>query len=165
MWAALVLSLVLGVALVVIDRQEADAAGQVAVPLADEQAVEQVVGSARRIVAAAQLQDAAGGYSFVPCEIQNGPPYQAALYMSFSLPQSDWVHYLDEVAAAMIADGWTDAPTKAEHFGRKLTNGGVIAVLQRNLDDPTIANMRLYGECRNATDHRNDDPAWTEVSL
>ncbi len=70
MWAALVLSLVLGVALVVIDRQEADAAGQVAVPLADEQAVEQVVGSARRIVAAAQLQDAAGGYSFVPCEIR-----------------------------------------------------------------------------------------------
>ncbi len=85
--------------------------------------------------------------------------------MSFTLPQSDWVHYLDEVASAMIADGWTDAPTKAEHFGRKLTNGGVIAVLQRNLDDPTNANMRLYGECRNATDHRNDDPAWTEVSL
>ncbi len=47
MWAALVLSLVLGVALVVVDRQEADAAGQVAVPLTDEQAVEQVVGSAR----------------------------------------------------------------------------------------------------------------------
>ena len=85
--------------------------------------------------------------------------------MSFSLPHSDWARYLNEVAAAMIADGWTDAPTKAEHFGRKLTKGGVIAVLQRNLDDPTIANMRLYGECRNAADHRNDDPAWTEVSL
>ena len=126
----------------------------------------QVVGSAKKIIAAARLQDAAGGYSFVPCETENGPPYQAALYMSFSLPQSDWARYLNEVAAAMIADGWDGCtPTKAEHFGRKLTNGGVIAVLQRNLDDPTIANMRLYGECRNAADHRNDDPAWTEVSL
>ena len=48
MWAALVLSLVLGVALVVVDRQEADAVGQVGVPLSDEQAVEQVVGSARK---------------------------------------------------------------------------------------------------------------------
>lgn len=165
MWAALVLSLVLGVALVVVDRQEADAVGQVGVPLSDEQAVEQVVGSARKVIVAARLQDAAGGYSFVPCEIENRPLYQAALYMSFSLPHSDWARYLNEVAAAMIADGWTDAPTKAEHFGRKLTKDGVIAVLQRNLDDPTIANMRLYGECRNAADHRNDDPAWTEVSL
>jgi hypothetical protein len=165
MWAALVLSLVLGVALVVVDRQEPDAVGQVSSPLTDEQAVEQVVGSARKIIAAARLQDAAGGYSFVTCEIENRPPYRAALYMSFTLPQSDWARYLNEVAAAMIADGWTDAPTKAEHFGRKLTNGGLIAVLQRSLDDPTIATMRLYGECRNATDHRNDDPAWTEVSL
>jgi hypothetical protein len=164
MWAALVLSLVLGVILVVVDRQEADA-GEVGVPLTDEQAVEQVVGSAREIVAAARLRDAAGGYSFVPCDTENRPPYQAALYMSFTLPQSDWARYLHEVASAMTTDGWTDAPTKAEHFGRKLTRGGVTAVLQRNLDDPTNATMRLYGECRNTTDHRNDDPAWTEVSL
>lgn len=165
MWAALVLSLVLGVVLVVVDRQEADVRSQVGVPLTDEQAVEQVVGSARKVVDAARLQDATGGYSFVSCATQNGPPYQAALYMSFTLLHSDWARYLNEVASAMIADGWTDAPTKAEHFGRKLTSGGVTAVLQRNPDDPTNATMRLYGECRNTTDHRNDDPAWTEVSL
>ncbi len=69
--------------LVVVDRQEADAAGQVGVPLTDEQAVEQVVGSARQIVAAARLQERAGGYTFVSCENENEPPYQAALYMSF----------------------------------------------------------------------------------
>ncbi|WP_099041509.1 hypothetical protein [Mycobacterium neglectum] len=165
LWAALVLSLVLGVVLVVVDRQEAGAADQVGVALTDEQAVEQVVGSARKIVAAARLRDAAGSYSFVPCETESGPPYQAALYMSFTLLQRDWVRYLNEVASAMIADGWTDAPTKAEHFGRKLTGGGVTAVLQRNLDVPGNATMRLYGECRNISDHRNDDPAWTEVSL
>jgi len=24
--------------------------------------------------------------------------------------------------------------------------------------------MRLYGECRNVADHRNDNPVWREVS-
>jgi hypothetical protein len=165
LWTALVLSLVLGVALVVVDRHEADPVGQFGAPLTDEQAIEQVVGSARRIVAAAHLQDAAGGYSFVSCATQNGPPYQVALYMNFTLPQSDWIRYLDEVASAMVVDGWADAPAKAEHFGRKLTKGGVTAVLQRNVDDPTSATMRLYGECRNTGDHRHDNPAWTEDTL
>lgn len=165
MWAALVLSLVLGVAVVVVDRHEADPVGQFGAPLTDEQAVEQIVGSARRVVAAAQLQNATGGYSFVPCATQNGPPYQAALYMNFTLPQRDWARYLDGVASAMIASGWTDAAAKAEHFGRKLTSGGVTAVLQRNIDDASSATMRLYGECRNTADHRHDNPAWTEVTL
>jgi hypothetical protein len=165
MWAALLLSLVLGVTLVVVDRHEAGAGGQAVVPLTDEQSVEQVVGSARQIIAAAQLQDATGGYSFVSCATANGPPYQSALYMSFTLPHSDWARYLNEIASAMVAVGWSDAPAKAEHFGRKLTSSGVTAVLQRNLDDPTNATMRLYGECRNTADHRNDNPAWTEVSL
>jgi hypothetical protein len=65
----------------------------------------------------------------------------------------------------MIVSGWVDAPAQAEHFGRKLTKGGVTAVLHSNLDDPTFATMRLYGECRNVEDHRNDNPAWTEVRL
>jgi hypothetical protein len=164
LWAALVLSLAFGAALVVVDRQRVDGADRTAAPLTDDQAAAQVVGSARRIVAAAHLQGAAGGYTFVSCA-KDEAPYQAALYMSFSLPQADWRRYLAEVASAMIVDGWVDAPAQAEHFGRKLTNGGVTAVLQRNLDDSTSATMRLYGECRNIEDHRNDNPAWTEVSL
>ena len=83
LWVALVMSLVLGASLVVVDRHRAEAPG---VPLSDDQAVEQVVGSARQIVAAARLQQATGGYSFVSCENENEPPYQAALYMSFRLP-------------------------------------------------------------------------------
>lgn len=104
------LSLVLGVALVVVDRHEGDPVGQFGAPLTDEQAIEQVVGSARQIVAAAHLEDAAVGYSFVSCATQNGPPYQVTLYMNFALPQSDWIRYLDEVASAMVVDGWADAP-------------------------------------------------------
>jgi hypothetical protein len=165
LWTALVLSLVLGVALVVVDRHEADPLGSFGAPLTDEQAVEQVVGAARGIVTATHVKDPSGGYSFVSCATQNGPPYQVALYMNFSVPHSDWVRYLNEVASQMITDGWADAPAKAEHFGRKLTRGGVTVVLQRNVDDTAFATMRIYGECRNIADHRNDDPAWTKVSL
>lgn len=165
LWAALVLSLVLGTALIVVDRREADAVDRHFVSMTDEQAAQQVIGAARQTVGAAHLRDATGGYTFVSCGSENGPPYQAAFHMSFGLPHSDWGRYLDDVASAMIADGWSDAPAKAEHFGRKLTSDGVIAVLQRNVDDPAFATLRLYGECRNTSDHRNDDPAWTEVSL
>lgn len=165
LWAALVLSLVLGTAFIVVDRRESDVLQRDIVPLTDEQAAQQVVGPARQIVATAHLKDVTAGYAFVSCVSENEPPYQAVLYMSFSLPQGDWGRRLDEVASAMIGDGWADAPAPAERFGRKLTSDGVTAVLQRNVDDVGFATARLYGECRNTTDHRNDDPAWTEVSL
>ncbi len=156
------LSLVLGTALVVVDRQGIDLHGT---PLTDDQAAQQVIHAARQIVAEAQLKEAAGGYSFVSCADENGPPYQATFYMNFRLLHDDWPRYLDDVASTMILYGWVDAPARAEHFGRKLTSGGVIAELQRNVDDSAFATIRLYGECRNFGDHRNDNPAWTEVSL
>lgn len=165
LWAALVLSLVLGSALIVVDRLEADAVDRQLASISDDEAARQVVEAAKEVVAVAHLRDATGGYTFVSCTSENEPPYQAALYMSFSLPHSDWDRYLGGIASTMIADGWFDAPAKAEHFGRKLTRAGVTAVLQRNVDDPAFATMRLYGECRNTTDHRNDNPAWTEVTL
>ena len=165
LWATLILSLVLGSGLIVVDRLEADAVDRQFVAMTDDEAAGQVVDAAKRIVAVAHLRDATGGYTFVSCTGGNEPPYQAAFYMSFRLPHGDWDRYLDDVASAMIADGWSDAPARAEHFGRKLTGVGVTAVLQRNVDDPAFATLRLYGECRNMTDHRNDKPAWTEVGL
>jgi hypothetical protein len=110
LWAALVLSFALGVALVVVDRQQVDGADRTAEPLTDDQAAAQVVGSARQIVAAAHLQEAAGGYTFVSCAHENEAPYQAAFYMSFSLPQADWRRYLAAVASVMIVDGWWTHP-------------------------------------------------------
>ncbi len=162
LWATFVMSLVLGTSLVVVDRHRAAAPG---LPLTDDQAAGQVVSAARQVVAAARLQQATGGYSFVSCVNENEPPYQAAFYMSFLLPHDDWMRYQRDVVSAMIASGWVEAPTAGEHFGRKLTGDGVTAVLERSIDDRTSATMRLYGECRNTGDHRNDDPAWTEVSL
>ena len=45
-----------------------------------------------------------------------------------------------------------------EHFGQKLTKDGVTAIFYRSGNDTDFATMRLYGECRNTADHRNDNP-------
>ncbi|HYZ68473.1 MAG TPA: hypothetical protein VE666_11850 [Mycobacterium sp.] len=132
-------------------------------PMTDAQAASQVVASARQIVSAAQLRDATAGYTFVSCQNATEPPYQVTVYMNFRLPQDNSVKYLSDVAASMVAHGWTPAPVMGEHFGHKLTKDGVTATFYRD-SNTEFATMRLYGECRNTGDHRNDNPAWTEVT-
>ena len=165
LWAALAMSLVLGVGLLVVHHRTPELPGAHDGALTDAQAASQVVDSAKAIVAAARLQQATGGYMFVSCTNEKDPPFQATFYMNFVLPQNNSVHYLTDVASAMIADGWTDAPADGENFGQKLSKGGVTSVFYRNPSNRGYASMRLYGECRNTTDHHADDPVWTEVSL
>jgi hypothetical protein len=133
-------------------------------PMTDAQAAGQVLGSAKQIVGAAALRDATGGYTFASCNDESEPPYQAVLYLNFLLPQSNSITYLNDVAAAMAAHGWSPAATLGEHFGQKLTKDGVMAIFYRNDDTADFATMRLYGECRNTGDHRSDNPVWTEVT-
>jgi hypothetical protein len=160
--AALLISLVVGTAFLVINNRAAEGVG-VRDGLTDAQATAVVVDSAKQIVTVARLREVAGGYAFVSCQGENEPPYQVALYMNFVLPQTDSAGYLHDVAAAMIANGWSDAPSSAEHFGYKLTKAGVTSIFYRNPDNVNLVNMRLYGECRVTADHRHDDPVWTEV--
>jgi len=133
-------------------------------PMTDAQAAGQVVGSARQIVDAARLQQVTGGYAFVSCKNENEPPYQVAVYLNFRLPQSNSVSYLREVGATLVARGWVPASSVGEHFGQKLTRDGVTAIFYRSVNDTNFATMRLYGECRNVADHRNDNPVWREVT-
>lgn len=133
-------------------------------PMTDAQAAGQVLGSAKQIVSTARLQDVTGGYAFVSCKNANEPPYQVAVYMNFLVPQSNSVKYLNDVAASMVAQGWRTAPAMGEHFGQKLTKDGVTAVFYRSGSNTDFATMRLYGECRNTADHRNDNPVWREVT-
>jgi hypothetical protein len=142
----------------------ADAVALQGEPMTDAQAAGQVVAFAKQIVSTAQLRDATGGYAFVSCKNENDPPYQAAVYMSFRLPQSNSAKYLRDIAASMVANGWTPAASMAEHFGQKLTKEGVTAIFYRSVNDTDVATMRLYGECRTTADHRNDNPVWTEVT-
>jgi hypothetical protein len=133
-------------------------------PMTDAQSVGQVLTSARQIRGIADLQDVSGGYAFVSCQNETEPPYQAVIYLNFALPQNNSVKYLRDVAASLTAHGWTPAASTAEHFGQKLTRDGVTAIFYRNLDDHGFATMKLYGECRNTADHRNDNPVWREVT-
>jgi hypothetical protein len=162
--AALVTALVAGAGLVSLRDLRSDAVILQGAPMTDAQAAGQVLASARQIVRMAQLEDATGGYAFVSCKNEYDPPYQAAIYMSFHLPQSNSVKYLRDVAASMAAHGWAPAASMGEHFGQKLTKDGVTAIFYRSVNDTNFATMRLYGECRNTADHRNDNPVWTEVT-
>jgi hypothetical protein len=162
--AALVTALGVAAALLLIGNLRADSIEVQGEPMTDAQAAGQVVAAAKEIVDIARLQNATGGYAFVSCENENEPPYQAALYMNFRLPQSNSVKALRDIAASMTTHGWSLAPSMGEHFGQKLTKDGITAIFYRSVDDMDFATMHLYGECRNTADHRNDNPVWTEVS-
>jgi hypothetical protein len=164
--AALVMSLVLGIVFVVISASRSTDTGMLgnAPPLTDEQATNQVVESAREIVDAARLRNVSGSNVFLSCTSLHDPPYQAAVYLNFELPETNPVKRIREVAAAMMAHGWQQAPAIGEHFGTKLTKDGVTATFHENPDDMKFATMRIYGECRNTSDHRNDNPAFTDIT-
>jgi hypothetical protein len=81
--------------------------------------------------------------------------------MTFALPQGNSVGYLNDVASAMVADGWSDTGVAAAHFGHKLVRQGIVAVLFRNAERTDVATMRLFGEC--AVDSRTS-AAWTEIT-
>nr|WP_090342049.1 hypothetical protein [Mycolicibacterium malmesburyense]CRL72327.1 lipoprotein LppJ [Mycolicibacterium malmesburyense] len=163
-WSAFATCLVLGAA-VVITALEGATTDHSTTSLRDEEATAQVVTAARRAVAAAQLQQSTGGYAFMPCGASDGPPFQAVLHMTFGVPQAGSAQYMDDIAAALVADGWARSAAEGERFGLKLTGEGVTALVTRDPRRPDSATMRLYGECRVGDDHSDDDPVWTEVAL
>src|SRR5260370_36831863 len=151
--AALVTALVMGAALVSLRDPAADAVAVHGEPMTDAQAAGQVVASAKQIVSLAQLQDATGGYAFVSCKNENEPPYQAAIYMSFRLPQSNSVKYLRDVAASMAAHGWTPAASMGEHFGQKLTKDGVTVIFYPSVNNTNFPTIRLHAHSPHTPPH------------
>jgi hypothetical protein len=166
MLSALTMSLVLGIGFIVLNTSPDSKVYELgtAAPLTDEQASDQVVESARQIVTAAQLRGVTGGYIFLSCANEHDPPYQAAVFLNFLLPEADSVKRIREIAAAMEAHGWREKPSTGEHFGPKLTKDAVMSTFHKNPDDADFGTMRIYGECRNMGDHRNDNPAWTDIA-
>jgi hypothetical protein len=161
--AALILSLVLGSAFLVVNTSP-DAESARGAPMTDGQSTRQVVESARQIVAAAQLREVSGSSIFLSCTSLHDPPYQAAVYLNFGLPERNPAKRIREIGTAMLAQGWREAPSMGEHFGLKLTKDGVTSTFHENIDDPRFGTMRIYGECRNTSDHRNDNPAFTDIT-
>ncbi|MGV0850306.1 hypothetical protein [Mycolicibacterium phlei] len=157
---ALALSLVLGAAVLVL-TDKPSAAPEIGLP--DDAAAASVVSAARGIVSTAGLRQAAGGYAFLPCGTGDGPPYQATLHLTFTVPQANPVAYLAEVSDRLIAAGWTEG--LKERLATKLTRDGLVALLERDRRRPGFATATVYGPCRVTTDHRRDDPAWTDVTF
>jgi hypothetical protein len=144
-------------------RTRADALNRPAQPLTDEQTKTQVVEPAKQIVAVANLHGASGGYILMSCRNEADPPYQGAIYVTFDLPKS--VDYFDRVAAAMVPHGWHEGlPPNQYLFGTTLYKDGVTVILYRDPDRLTTGVMKVYGECRNTADHRNDSTGWTDIT-
>lgn len=134
-------------------------------PITDDQARAQVVEPARQIVSIAALQGATGGFMLMSCKNEQDPPYQGTLYVDFQLPNADAIAHLRQIASAMVAHGWTEGVPPNQHpFGKTLYKDGVTLIVYRNADRPGFGTMRIYGECRNVTNHRNDQAAWIDVS-
>jgi hypothetical protein len=165
--AALLVSLVLGLSFVAMHRfrdLRGEAVDPVAHPLTDEQAKLQVLGPAREI--AGNLKGASASYLLMSCKNADEPPYQGAVYVNFDVPSVMATReYFGSIAAAMTAKGWTEAmPPNRHPGGRAFTRDGVTAIYFRNTDQTDRATMQIYGECRDATDHRTDSTGWVDVT-
>lgn len=118
------------------------------------------------MVATARLQKATAGYLLMSCKDRDSPPYQGAVYLNFTLPADARADtYFQGIAAAMVGRGWNEGTPPNHHlFGKTLYKDGVTAIVYRDDDYPNLGIARLYGECRNMTDHRNDTTAWVDVT-
>ncbi|HZU46078.1 MAG TPA: hypothetical protein VFA16_02295 [Mycobacterium sp.] len=167
--AALAISLLLGGAFVSIGRLHSSPSDYLDHPdhaVTDDQSKAEVVEPAKEIVTIGRLQKAAAGYMLMSCRNEHDPPYQGAIYLTFTVPadvRTD--RYFQGIAAAMSAQGWHEGlePTQRV-YGKTLYKDGVTAIIYRDSDYPTLGVARLYGQCRNVSDHRTDTTAWTDIS-
>jgi 8-oxo-dGTP diphosphatase len=93
-------------------------------PLADDQAIGQVVALAKQIDDAAQMDGVDGGVSFASCNDQGDPPYQATLTMGF-LIHGDPDAYFQTVADAMAVHGWNRGNVPGGHSNGTTLNRDV----------------------------------------
>jgi hypothetical protein len=167
--AALAVSLLLGGAFVLVDRLHStpsDALDHPTNPVTDDQSAAQVVEPAKQIVALTGLQTTSAGYSLMSCKDRDDPPYQGAIYLTFALPVTARADtYFPTITATLVDHGWTEGrPANDQAFGKTLSKDSVTAVIYRQSDDPSLGVLRVYGQCRNMNDHRNDATTWIDVT-
>ena len=147
-----------GVAFLVLPRDNGPAD-----PLTDQQSKAQVVEPAKEIVGAAQLRTVAASYILMSCRNETDPPYQGSVYLTFDLPDTN--SFFDRVAASLVSQGWRETSQEYDHKpGTTVSKNGVTAVLYRDPDRRGSGIMKVYGECRNVTDHRNDPTGWIDIT-
>jgi hypothetical protein len=143
-------------------------------PLSDDQTEAQVVDAAKQIAQLVSLPEMYGGLAFESCNDQGDPPYRGVVEMSFKLPVDDRKGYppevdpdafFNQIAATMVAHGWTEGPPPGLHPNGRVTNkSGVMAVMSWG-PNPGWGRIQFYGECRNMTDHHNDGKTnWAKIT-
>jgi hypothetical protein len=167
MAAVLLTAVVVGAALLVINRLHSSAANAVEHPgsaATDAQAQREVVDQAKDIVAIATLQQPTANYLLMSCKDHDNPPYQGAVYLDFQLPTDVSAdEYFRTVAAAMVAHGWREGLPPNQHtFGRNLSKDGVNAILYPDRASTTHGVGRIYGQCHDMSRHAG--AGWVDVT-
>lgn len=162
-------SLLLGGAFVLVGRLHStpsDSLDHPADPINDDQARAQVVESARQLVIVTGLHTTSAGYSLLSCTNRYDPPYQGAIYLTFAIPADTRAYnYVPAIASVLVAHGWIEGrPVDNRAFGKTFTKDAVTAILYPRDEDPGLGVVRLYGQCRNMNDHRNDTTAWIDIT-
>ena len=135
---------------------------QAIVPMPDQASIQQVIDPAKEFVVLNQLQDVTGSFGWVACGGQNEPRYYGEVRMFFLLPKDiDGKQYVRQIAKMMVSHGWMDGPAAADRsFGTLLhTNEVRAAITGGDSVYRETGKIRLSGECRNITDHREHSVA------
>ncbi|VBA51756.1 hypothetical protein [Mycobacterium pseudokansasii] len=134
-------------------------------PLSDEQTKAQVVNPAKQISRTANLQNVSAVFGWESCNDQGDPPYRGRADISFDIPAgTDSNTYFGQIAAAMVAQGWSEGPPPGmRFFGRVIHADGVMAIIGKSGGTIKAGSVELSGECRNIDDHRHDGK-WYDVT-
>ncbi len=167
--ATLGISLLLGGAFLAVDQLHAtpaDALNRPGPPASDEQSRVQAVGAAKNVVSAARLHTTTAGYLLMSCRDRDNPPYQGAVYLTFTIPADTRADaYLPAVAKALVADGWVEGlPPGGHPYSKSLSRNAVTALIYRDDDDANLGVARVYGQCGNTSDHRTDTTGWVDIT-
>jgi hypothetical protein len=167
--AALAVSLLLGGAFLVVSALRPSPLEKLdhpANPVSDDATSAQVIGSAKQIVSLAGLRTKSAGYLLMSCKNQNDPPYQGAIYLTFTLPAGARPDiYFKTIAATLVTRGWTEGLPPNDHvFGMTVAKDAVTAIIYPHGDDPSLGILRAYGECRDTNDHRRDASGWIDIT-
>jgi hypothetical protein len=167
--AALTVSLVLGGAFLLIGRLHStpsDYLDHPANPVTDEESKAQVVEPTKQIVLLAGLRTASAGYLLMSCKDQNDPPYQGAIYLTFTLSigvRADT--YFNTIASTLGSHGWTAGVPPNNHLlAKTFSKNPVTVIIYRDSDAQSLGVLRLYGECRNMNDHRKQTTGWIDIT-
>ncbi len=167
--AALTISLLLGGAVLLVDTLHStpsDAIDHPANPVTDDQSEAQVLDSAKQIVTLTGLQTSSAGYTLMSCKNRDDPPYQGAIYLTFALPAAARPDtYFPTIGATLVAHGWTEGIPPNDHaFAKILSKDGLTVIVYSQSDEPSVGVARVYGQCRNISDHRKDTTAWIDIT-